>query len=334
LARARDAAGNQATATPVSVTVANIIDTQPPTVSITSPIDGATVSSTITVSANASDNVGVSGVQFLLDNVNLGAEVTSSPYSVLWNTLPANNGLHSLTARARDAAGNQATSGAVSVTVKNSTSTPAGLVAAYNFNEGSGATTTDRSGNGQTGTLSGASWTASGKYGKALAFNGVNNWLTVNDSNLLDLTTAMTLEAWVYPTVAPSNWRTILIKEGVSPKSAYYLYASSDPSNQPASGLTIGSTEYTLKGGTRPAANTWTHLATTYDGAMLRLYVNGTQVASQARTGLITTTANPLRIGGNSLFGEYFTGRIDEVRIYNRALTQPEIQTDLNTPIP
>src|SRR5206468_7956288 len=94
-------------------------DTTPPTVSMTAPANGATVSSSaVTVSANASDNVGVVGVQFKLDGVNLGAEDTSNPYSISWNSSLAANGTHTLTALARDAAGNTATA-AVSVTVDN-----------------------------------------------------------------------------------------------------------------------------------------------------------------------------------------------------------------------
>src|SRR2546427_5863035 len=85
-------------------------DTTPPTVSITSPTGGSTVSATITVSGTASDNVGVAGVQFKLDGANLGAEDTASPYSVSWNTTTATNGSHTLTAVARDAAGNTTTS--------------------------------------------------------------------------------------------------------------------------------------------------------------------------------------------------------------------------------
>ena len=73
-------------------------DPTPPTVSITAPAAG-NVSGTINVTANASDNVGVVGVQFLLDGVNLGAEDLASPYSVSWNTTTATNGTHTLTAR-------------------------------------------------------------------------------------------------------------------------------------------------------------------------------------------------------------------------------------------
>src|SRR5207253_1674688 len=99
-----------------------VVDTTTPTVAITAPANGATVSGTVTVSATASDNVGVVGVQFKLDGANLGAEVTAAPYSVSWNTTSASNGAHILTAVARDAAGNTATSAAVSVTVSNSAS--------------------------------------------------------------------------------------------------------------------------------------------------------------------------------------------------------------------
>jgi hypothetical protein len=67
--------------------------------------------------------------------------------------------------------------------------------------------------------------------------------------------------------------------------------------------------------------NTWSHLAGTFGGATLRLYVNGTLVASQPAAGPIATSASALRLGGNSVWGEYFQGRIDEVRVYNRALS-------------
>src|SRR6185295_851109 len=92
-------------------------DTTPPTVSLTGPSAGATVTGSVTVSASASDNVGVAGVQFKLDGANLGPEDATAPYSVSWNTTTATNGAHTLTAVARDAAGNTTTAAGVSVTV-------------------------------------------------------------------------------------------------------------------------------------------------------------------------------------------------------------------------
>jgi hypothetical protein len=77
----------------------------------------------------------------------------------------------------------------------------------------------------------------------------------------------------------------------------------------------------------------WSYIAMTYDGTNLRLFVNGTQVSSRATTGTIETTANPLWLGGNQLYGEYFEGVIDDLRIYNRALDESEIRADMATPV-
>jgi hypothetical protein len=164
-----------------------------------------------------------------------------------------------------------------------------------------------------------------------LTFNGSSSWVSVADNNSLDLT-AMTLEAWVYPTVQPAGWRTIIAKEQAG-AVVYYLHAGSSSSNRPATGVTVAGGEQILYGGTRLLANTWAHLAATYDGSMQRLYVDGVQVASRTQTGAITTSTGSLRIGGNAVWGEYFQGRIDEVRIYNRALSQTEIQSDMNTAV-
>jgi hypothetical protein len=102
-------------------------DTTPPTVSMAAPGSGTTVSSAVTVSANASDNVGVASVQFMLDGANVGAALTASPYQISWDTTTATNASHSLTAVAKDAAGNAATASAVTVTVSNSSGTGAAL---------------------------------------------------------------------------------------------------------------------------------------------------------------------------------------------------------------
>jgi len=112
---ARNAAGNTKTA---GLTVA-LSDTTPPTVAVTAPAAGTTVTSTVVVSGSATDNVGVAGVQLKLDGANLGAEVTTPPYAVTWNTTTIADGAHVLTAVARDAAGNRATSPGVTVTVAN-----------------------------------------------------------------------------------------------------------------------------------------------------------------------------------------------------------------------
>jgi hypothetical protein len=95
-------------------------DTAPPTVSMTAPSTGQTLSGTITVSADASDNVGVVGVQFTIDGLDVGAEDLHAPYSISFDTTSLTNGSHSFSAKARDAAGNTGTATPVSATVDNS----------------------------------------------------------------------------------------------------------------------------------------------------------------------------------------------------------------------
>lgn len=107
-----------------STAATTTLDTTPPSVSLSAPIVNATVSNTATLIAAATDNVGVVGVQFMLDGVNLGSEDTSSPFSMSWDTTGAVNGAHTLSARARDAAGNQTTSSSISVTVSNAGTIP------------------------------------------------------------------------------------------------------------------------------------------------------------------------------------------------------------------
>ncbi|HEU4645426.1 MAG TPA: Ig-like domain-containing protein, partial [Burkholderiales bacterium] len=94
-------------------------DTTPPSVSISAPAHGATVSGIVVVKASASDNRGVAGVQFSLDGAALGAEDTAAPYEVSWDTAGVPNGSHTLRAAARDAAGNTANAAPVTVTVAN-----------------------------------------------------------------------------------------------------------------------------------------------------------------------------------------------------------------------
>jgi glucose/arabinose dehydrogenase len=323
-ARATDAAGNATLSAPVTVNVDNVA----PTISITAPAASASVSGTVAVSASAADTTAIVDVQFKVDGVNLGSADASSPYSVSWNTTTVGDGTHSLTAVARDTAGNTTTSAARTVTVSN-WAPPSGLVAAYTFEAGTGTTVTDASGLGRTGTMnSGASWTTAGKFGKALSFNGSGGLVSVADASSLDFTSAMTIEAWVRPTTR-SNWDTVVMKGYGSTGRAYALYAGNN-NGRPAATVRISSSERSTSGGSSLPLNTWSHLAMTYGGGRLRVYVNGLQVSSTSVSGSIRTSSDPLTIGGSSVWGRWFAGQLDEVRIYNRALTQTEIQSGMN----
>jgi hypothetical protein len=327
---AQDVVGNVgAPSNEVAVTVA--ADTVAPTVAITSPAEGEVVLNIVTVSASAADNVGVAGVQFVLDGVNIGAEDVVAPFSMPWNTNGVPNGTHVLTAVARDGAGHTTQSVPVTVTVSNNGTAPAGLMAAYNFDEGTGSVLNDRSGSGNPGTVSGATWSASGHTGSALNFDGVNDWVTVADSPDLALGGAMTLEAWIYPTVH-ADWRSAILKE--TPGGLAYALYSSDDGSRPAAYVNAGAGDVAATGSASLPLNTWSHVAVTYDGASLRLYINGNAVGSTGMSGSIVRSASPLRLGGNSVWGEFFAGRLDDVRIYNRALGTAEIQVDMATPVP
>jgi glucose/arabinose dehydrogenase len=321
--KASDAAGNLSAASAEASGTA--IADKPPTVSLTSPAAG-TVSGPVTLKAAASDDVGVSGVQFLVDGLPFGAEDTTAPYEIQWPSTSVANGSHKLSARARDSASQTTTSSEVVVTVSNTVSSD--LVLAFGFNETAGPVATDVSPAKNNGTVSGATSTASGRFGRALSFDGVNDRVDVPDAASLDLSSAMTLEAWVRPTTN-SGWRTAVLKErGANLVYALYTSNGARPNTENFSG-----TENAAAGPRALALNAWTHIASTYDGSALRLFVNGTQVASKPASGTMPNTANPLRIGGNAVWGEYFSGLIDEVRVYNRALSAAEIAADMNAAV-
>ena len=99
------------------------------------------------------------------------------------------------------------------------------------------------------------------------------------------------------------------------------------------SGHAFTDAERSARGSTKVTLTpTWTHLATTYDGTQIRVYLNGRLVGSAAQRGPLAAGPGPLRIGATA-WGERFDGLIDEGRVYDRALTAGEIQLDLGTPI-
>jgi len=205
----------------------------------------------------------------------------------------------------------------------------AGLVAAYAFDEGTGTTVSDSSGTGNTGSLSStATWVGSGKSGAALAFNGKDSIVTVPDNETLDLTTAATFEAWVYP-VAHGGAQAILAKERPGGGLPYGVETISGlPSGYVYAGAHVAAADQsTLR------LNAWTHVAVTFDGSNVRLYLGGGFVASTPARGSVATSSGVLHLGGDTTWGEFFTGRLDDVRIYNRSLSPAEITADMNTPV-
>jgi hypothetical protein len=300
-------------------------DTTAPNTTISSGTTGSTTATTASFAFTGSDNTTAASSLTYECKVDAGAYAAcTSPKA--YSGVAA--GSHTFSVRAKDTAGNaDATPATATWTVTAAASS--GLVAAYSFNETSGTTTADRSGNGLTGTITGATHTTAGKFGGALSFNGTSNLVSVPDNAKLDLTKGMTLEAWVRPSNT-SGWRTVITKEQTS-QMDYGLYASTD-TNRPSGHVYVGSSQE-ARSTTQLPLNTWRHLAVTFDGVALRLYIDGGQVAYRSVTGSIAASTGALRIGGNTISGKWFAGLIDEARVYNRALTSAQIKADMNKAI-
>jgi hypothetical protein len=211
--------------------------------------------------------------------------------------------------------------------------TPAvGLVAAYAFDEGTGPTTSDASGSGHTGTLvNGPAWVAGqATYGQALSFDGVDDAVSVANPSTLNMGTSdFTLELWVKRNVLGGTQRHLFSKctatTWVTGCKEFYFNAS----NQ----LTFGSFATGNTFSSTIADTNWHHIAMTFTNAtkLVIIYVDGA-LATTAPKGLEADGADHIVMLGNHLGRNTFSGLLDEVRIYNRALTQAEIQTDMNTP--
>jgi len=149
--------------------------------------------------------------------------------------------------------------------------------------------------------------------------------VSVADTPSFHLTNALTMEAWVKPTALSSSWTDIVYRGNDN----YYLATFN---GAPVAGLTLASGNSNTFGPSALPLNTWTHVAQTFDGSTVTLFVNGVVVNATLVTGSIQDTSNPLEIGSDHIYGQYFQGLIDDVRIYNIALTPAQIQTDMATP--
>ncbi|HYY41365.1 MAG TPA: LamG-like jellyroll fold domain-containing protein, partial [Pyrinomonadaceae bacterium] len=206
------------------------------------------------------------------------------------------------------------------------------LVGNWRFDEGMGLSTADTSGGAHNGTLQNAAW-AVGKTGPgAINFNGTNSYVDMGAPASLNMTTGMTLGAWIYPTGSGSDsyWGGIIInKEGeyeitrAADGTIRWALANSNP------GWTWINTGYVAP------LNQWTHITVVYDQGAVSTYANGALVHSYAGAGAIGDvdgSQNNFRVGGRQAVPQYFQGRIDEVRVYGRALTPSEVATLPNAP--
>jgi hypothetical protein len=160
--------------------------------------------------------------------------------------------------------------------------------------------------------------------GNALAFNGSNNYVSVPDNAAFSITAAITLEAWVRTSVTGEKYIT------TKGENSWYLAMNGGGGPTGAASFWLNGPSASggwLYGTTNLADGRWHHVAGTYDGTTLRLYVDGVQENSRAATGAIGTGNSPVLIGNRAT--NYWNGSIDELRIYNTALTAGNVQADM-----
>lgn len=224
-----------------------------------------------------------------------------------------------------------ATSASVSISFGSEEKGPA-PVAYFKFDEGSGCTAYDQSSNKNNGTLSptcssdSPTWT-NGKFGKALSFDGTNDYVSTVDINPALTSTYSNLSwgAWVKPTAGAIASKAIIVKN-----NEFRLYT--DSSGYPVCQIYgSGAWQTALVGNTLLQANVWQNVFCTYDGSNLKIYLNGKEIGSQSLTTALTNQTTTLEIGKDAggTYG-YFNGAIDDVKIYNYRRNAQQILQDFN----
>jgi glucose/arabinose dehydrogenase len=282
--------------------------------------DVETAAASLTVSGSSNNQTLVPDANFVFGGSGANRTVTVTPAA-------GQTGTATITVTVSDGTASTPTSFGLTVNA-----VPAGLRAAYAFSEGQGLNTADASGNLNTGVLTnGPTWTT-GRYGNAISFDGVNDFVTAPDSASLDLTTTGTIEAWVRLN-AVGRWHGLIAKGNANTDAAHNYALEVTNLNRARCILGNGTSFQVLDSTVTFAAGTFRHLACTWNGTTLALYVDGALNASTAQTMTPAGNTAPLSLGqfgGNS---DQLSGILDEVRIYSRALAVAEIQADMNTPI-
>jgi chitodextrinase len=318
-----DRAANASARTPLTASTGDC-DTTRPTVSVTAPAENDQITGITALTATADDDDAVASVRFQVDGRSVG-EDAEAPYRVEWNGYTATPGARTLTAVARDASGNETTSAPVRIIVADPPP-DTGLVAAYSFDDGAGTIAGDASGNGRHGSIFNAGW-APGRNGTALDLNGTSSRVDLPALGTF-YRAGFTLEAWVKKRTIKKDVAIVGSWEGNRGGPMLWI---DNVAGRYYQTLGTGITNY-LDSGHMPPIGSWQHIAGTYDGAVARFYVDGVEVASRPFASSVGTQ-NGWRIGafGTGSKG-FFDGLIDDVRIYDRARSADEIQSDLARP--
>jgi hypothetical protein len=201
--------------------------------------------------------------------------------------------------------------------------TKAELVGWWRLDEGSGTTAFDSSSNENDASFEGSpAWVEDGKFGKALKFDGSSDYLAAPDSESLDINAdQLSIAAWINGEDWPAANHIVRKIADTGTGSIYMIRVQPDTMRVY---LNTSAGETIVQGTTVLNTNEWYHVALIYDGAEARIYVNGQLDVSMNVSGELTQSNNELRIGRGEPAG-YFVGMIDDVRLYNHALTESEL---------
>ena len=242
-------------------------------------------------------------------------------------------GSHTITIRATDNCG--ATTDTTLVLSVSNAQAP-GLALGFSFDEAAGTVANDSSGNGNTATLNNSIAWVPGKYGTAVSLDGLTNYLSIPNSTSTNISgTGLTLSMWINPqplsvgdSVAIGKfWNTTWT-------SPYYQYGLElDSGTIPHFYVGTAGGLLGVPMGSPLTLSQWNNLAVVFDGTQVQFYVNGALVNTQPLPASITARGNAMNVGADAQPGEYYSGTLDDLRIYNRALSQNEVQSDMNTPL-
>ncbi len=309
-------------------------DTVPPTSVIQMP-PGQTViaGSAVTIVGTATDAGGgrPAGVEFSLDGGATWHPATgAADWTATW--IPEGAGVVNIKSRAVDDSGRiEVPQAGINVTVAPRLPKP---IVGLDFNDGNGSSAIDASGQGNLGVLlNGASWTE-GKAGSAVHFDGVDDIVRIGNSASLNTATAgITVAAWVYRESNQGHWATIASRQvGTSALEPWGLMISDDGKYRWFVNTAGGGYSDITVGGAAPVGQ-WVHLAGTYDGITVRLFVNGVQHFAVPHTGPLADAAGgAVTLGaayndGTGLPGEALFGKIDDFQMFNRALNVSQVQS-------
>ena len=211
-----------------------------------------------------------------------------------------------------------------------------GIVASYTFDEGSGTSVGDSSGNGNTGTLlTGATWATGGQSGGAIDIGGSNGSVNVGSPASLDNLSQITTSAWIYPRTDGEGTQGQVIGKFYSPSSVEGWYLGFDSYNLHRLRFVVDYSTTDLYVVTAPLSlNEWQHITMTWDGTVnasgVHIYRNGVEVSKVIQTSgsgsRISDASRSVLVGSDADNGANFNGLIDEVRLYNRVLSLSEVQ--------